>query len=556
MKKDKTGRKKLSRQLVIMVFVIQAITLLIIAAMVRKGSINIYLSAKNDIISSQLINVKERVENDTFLIPLSNNIDYWQNHYEEISRDYKDSENTLTPDEEEYFGNIALDIKAAEKSGSEAEKAKAYQKLDELSDEQKLKFYELQYYYFISSFRGNAEGFYGYEGTGCFANLKDGRYIDLVWVDESENIYEDSLYVFVQNALYDEIIKKFDVNSTADDKNDAIEYMYLNPSGKEGRSQLNYMGMTPIVEDGETVAVITMYYNFKSFSERINQAIITGLILVILANILVCILFIFITRRIAVKPISSIQDSVREYMTSKDGASARKKLKNINSKNEIGVLASDVDKMIGEIDDYIGEIEEAGQKLKNLTVGVTEALANAIDAKDKYTNGHSKRVAEYSKMIAEKAGKPEDECYKIYYAALLHDVGKIGVPGEILNMNRRLTDEEFSHIKQHPVVGNQILSSIKEHPWLSLGAHFHHERYDGKGYPEGLKGDEIPEIGRIIAVADAYDAMTSNRSYRNAIPQNVVREEMVKGSGTQFDPEFAAIMVELIDEDTEYTMKE
>ena len=316
------------------------------------------------------------------------------------------------------------------------------------------------------------------------------------------------------------------------------------------------MGMTPIVEDGETVAVITMYYNFRSFSERINQAIITGLILVILANVLVCVLFIFITRRIAVKPISSIQDSVREYMTSKDGESARKKLKNIYSKNEIGVLASDVDKMIGEIDDYIGEIEEAGQKLKNLTVGVTEALANAIDAKDKYTNGHSIRVAEYSKMIAEKAGKSEDECYKIYYAALLHDVGKIGVPGEIINMNRRLTDEEFSHIKQHPVVGNQILSSIKEHPWLSLGAHFHHERYDGRGYPEGLKGDEIPEIGRIIAVADAYDAMTSNRSYRNAIPQNVVREEMVKGSGTQFDPAFAAIMVELIDEDTEYTMKE
>ena len=204
MKKDKTGRKKLSRQLVIMVFVVQAITLLIIAVMVRKGSINIYLSAKNDIISSQLINVKERVENDSFMIPLSNNIDYWQNHYEEISQDFNNPESFLIP-EEEYYQNIALDIKAAEKSESDAEKEKAYQKLDELSDEQKLKFYELQYYYFISSFKGSAEGFYGYEGTGCFANLKDGRYIDLVWIDDNENVYEDSLYIFGQNALYVQI---------------------------------------------------------------------------------------------------------------------------------------------------------------------------------------------------------------------------------------------------------------------------------------------------------------------------------------------------------------
>ena len=186
----------------------------------------------------------------------------------------------------------------------------------------------------------------------------------------------------------------------------------------------------------------------------------------------------------------------------------------------------------------------------------TEALARAIDAKDEYTNGHSRRVAEYSKQIAQAAGKSEEECDKTYFAALLHDVGKIGVPIQILSKNGKLTDEEFEQIKAHPVVGGNILSSIEQSPWLSIGARYHHERYDGRGYPEGLAGEKIPEIARIIAVADAYDAMTSNRSYRNAIPQHIVREEFVKGIETQFDPNFAKMMIHLIDLDTEYKMKE
>ena len=185
-----------------------------------------------------------------------------------------------------------------------------------------------------------------------------------------------------------------------------------------------------------------------------------------------------------------------------------------------------------------------------------EALASAIDAKDPYTNGHSRRVAEYSLKIAESVGKPEEECERVYFAALLHDVGKIGVPSSIINKKGRLSDEEFEQIKRHPVLGGQILSTIRQSPWLSIGARYHHERYGGRGYPEGLKGEEIPEIARIIAVADAYDAMTSNRSYRNAILQHIVREELVKGSGTQFDPEFAKAMLHMIDIDTEYRMQE
>ena len=184
------------------------------------------------------------------------------------------------------------------------------------------------------------------------------------------------------------------------------------------------------------------------------------------------------------------------------------------------------------------------------------ALVNAIDAKDEYSRGHSQRVAEYSRELAYLLGKSEEECIEIYYAGLLHDVGKIGIADKILNKKGKLTEEEYEVIKTHPGMGKQILSGISEYPYLSIGANHHHERYDGKGYPDKLKGTDIPEIARIIAVADAYDAMSSSRSYRDAMPQQIVREEIVKGSGTQFDPEMAKAMQHMIDIDSEYRMKE
>jgi HD-GYP domain-containing protein (c-di-GMP phosphodiesterase class II) len=201
-------------------------------------------------------------------------------------------------------------------------------------------------------------------------------------------------------------------------------------------------------------------------------------------------------------------------------------------------------------------LERKQQETREQFEQTSEALANAIDTKDPYTNGHSRRVAEYSEMIAREAGKSEEECEKVFFAAMLHDVGKIGVPIAILSKPGKLDDAEFAAIKTHPEKGSQILSSIKKSPWISEGAHYHHERYDGKGYPEGLSGEEIPEIARIIAVADSYDAMTSNRSYRKAMDQSIVRAELEHGSGTQFDPEFAAAMIRLIDRDTDYHMRE
>ena len=201
-------------------------------------------------------------------------------------------------------------------------------------------------------------------------------------------------------------------------------------------------------------------------------------------------------------------------------------------------------------------MEKEQESTQRLFTQTATALVNAIDAKDPYTHGHSSRVAEYSRRLAEMNRKSERECTEIYYSALVHDVGKIGVPRSIINKSGRLTDEEYTIIKQHPIMGVQILESISEFPALSIGAHYHHERYDGKGYPDGVKGQEIPEIARIIAVADAYDAMTSKRSYRDPIPQQKVREEIVKGTGTQFDPVYARLMLHLIDVDTEYEMRE
>lgn len=206
--------------------------------------------------------------------------------------------------------------------------------------------------------------------------------------------------------------------------------------------------------------------------------------------------------------------------------------------------------------DMAQEIRVKTQRLAHAYVQIVQALAASVDAKDRYTHGHSSRVAEYSRAIAARAGFSETEQDSIYMMGLLHDVGKIGIPDAIINKAGRLTDEEFDAIKTHPSVGAEILKNITDYPELLTGARWHHERYDGNGYPDGLAGEDIPEVARIIAVADTYDAMTSNRSYRDAMPQANVRAEIERCSGSQFDPRFAEIMLQMIDEDLEYRLRE
>ena len=202
------------------------------------------------------------------------------------------------------------------------------------------------------------------------------------------------------------------------------------------------------------------------------------------------------------------------------------------------------------------EVIEQHKRLDRISMQIVETLSGAIDAKDKYTNGHSTRVAEYSKEIARRSGFPETAQKDIYMMGLLHDVGKIGILDSIINKPSKLTNEEYAIIKTHPVVGNNILKNISEFPSLLIGARWHHERFDGKGYPDGIAGEDIPTQARIIAVADTYDAMTSKRSYRDELPQEVVRSEIEKGRGSQLDPVFADIMLDMIREDVDYNMRE
>nr|MBP3598377.1 diguanylate cyclase [Eubacterium sp.] len=193
-------------------------------------------------------------------------------------------------------------------------------------------------------------------------------------------------------------------------------------------------------------------------------------------------------------------------------------------------------------------LEEKTREVELVTIQSIMAIARTIDEKDKYTSGHSSRVAKCSVALAKRLGWSEEECQNLHYVALLHDIGKIGVPDNILNKPSRLTDSEFAIIKKHPVMGNAILKDIKTIAHVNEGALYHHERYDGSGYPCGLKGEEIPITARIVGIADAYDAMTSSRIYRPKLTEEKVIQEFETGSGTQFDPEFCRIFVEMLRE--------
>ena len=166
---------------------------------------------------------------------------------------------------------------------------------------------------------------------------------------------------------------------------------------------------------------------------------------------------------------------------------------------------------------------------------------------DEYTRGHSVRVAHYSALIGKKLKLKEDELRNLGYIALMHDCGKIGVPDAVLNKPDRLLPEEFKIIASHTEVGGKILENFSAIPGIKEGALYHHERYDGKGYPEGIKGDAIPLYARIICVADSFDAMNSDRCYRKHLPREVILAELEKCAGAQFDPKLSRIMYELVE---------
>ena len=173
---------------------------------------------------------------------------------------------------------------------------------------------------------------------------------------------------------------------------------------------------------------------------------------------------------------------------------------------------------------------------------------NFIEAKEPNTKGHSERVARYSRLLAREMGYSPLECNRIYYVALMHDCGKISIPISILQKPAKLTDEEYEVIKQHTVYGDKMLRDFNSIEGINLGALYHHERYDGNGYPAGLAGENIPLIARIICVADSLDAMNSNRCYRERLTKEVIMDELIKNKGKQFDPVVIDYMIKLIEQ--------
>ena len=202
-----------------------------------------------------------------------------------------------------------------------------------------------------------------------------------------------------------------------------------------------------------------------------------------------------------------------------------------------------------EIKQINKELSDTYEKLESAYMESIETLRHTVDAKDPYTRGHSDRVSEISVLIGEKLGLSEQDLRTLRIGGLFHDIGKIGVPDSILQKESKLTDDEYSEIKNHPAIGVHILSTASIFNDIIPIVKHHHEKYDGNGYPSKLKGEDIPYLARITTIADSFDAMSSRRSYRNSLPIDVIKEEFRKNRGTQFDPELDDLFLDILEND-------
>jgi putative two-component system response regulator len=193
------------------------------------------------------------------------------------------------------------------------------------------------------------------------------------------------------------------------------------------------------------------------------------------------------------------------------------------------------------------EQEKLNPRNANALLKAIKALISALEAKDSYTSGHSLRVAHYAKMMGEKMHLNDDQLYCLHLSAILHDIGKIGLPDNILKKSTSLLESEYITAKAHPLIGSKIVGNIDELHEVSAIIRHHHERYDGTGYPDGLKGEAIPVLARILAIVDAYEAIVSRRNYRSQKTPQAAVNELRKNSGTQFDPQLVDIFISIMD---------
>lgn len=211
-----------------------------------------------------------------------------------------------------------------------------------------------------------------------------------------------------------------------------------------------------------------------------------------------------------------------------------------------GLKSVDQMKLINRINDELADKNDELEKSYMDTIGI---LRQTVEAKDPYTRGHSDRVSEYSVLIGQKLNLDDKTLHTLKIGGLFHDIGKIGIPDSILLKESKLDDDEYSQIKNHPSIGAHILGDVAMFKDIIPIVLHHHEKFDGHGYPSQLKGEDIPYLARITAVADTFDAMTSKRSYRNALPLDVVKDEIKRCSGTQFDPAIAEVFLDILNND-------
>jgi len=262
----------------------------------------------------------------------------------------------------------------------------------------------------------------------------------------------------------------------------------------------------------------------------VNQMVINTLISSGTLIMLALVIAVLATRKVS-RPIQELADTTHEIAA----GNFDKRVDVLGPSREFHELAGDFNRMSGHLQDHVDRLRAAAQANRELFIGSMRSFVAAIDAKDPYTRGHSERVAAYSRIISKELGLQGDEQHRVWVGALLHDVGKIGIEDRILRKGGVLTDEEYEQMKLHPVIGAQIMSRIEQLKEMIPAIRWHHEAWDGKGYPDGLSSEQIPLSARIVAVADTFDAITTNRPYQKAYEPLYAVETIIKLKGKRFD---------------------
>lgn len=330
-----------------------------------------------------------------------------------------------------------------------------------------------------------------------------------------------------------DIVKEF--VQTAGRAAASMPFTVKDASGKER----NMLGTFIRVADDSGWGVIAQIDEQKAYAGanamRRNSAVVVGLV-----SLLALGLGVWLSGEIT-RPIRILRDAALQL--------ARGDFKtrvSVTTHNEVGVLADTFNIMGERIERAVAEILEAANTNRELFIGTIRMLANAIDAKDPYTRGHSERVAYYSTIVAKELGMSDAEIENVHLAGLIHDVGKIGIEDRILRKPSALTDDEYEMMKQHPTKGAQILEAVPKLKALAGPGLMHHENVDGSGYPEGLKGEEIPLLGRMVSVADAFDAMTTDRPYSKAMTFDAAVARLQFLSGKKFDSQCVDAMARAV----------